>query len=81
MQPMMIAAEDLLLRTVCGELKDHPAIWVTKDAIVITIVHFAQQAAQHLGMSMDIANEIVLACDHELLSLWLRQSWSQRPLA
>lgn len=26
-EPFVIAAEDLLLRTVCGELKDHPAIW------------------------------------------------------
>jgi endo-1,4-beta-mannosidase len=25
--PVVIAAEDLLLRTVCGELSDHPAIW------------------------------------------------------
>ena len=26
-EPFVIDAEDLLLRTVCGELKDHPAIW------------------------------------------------------
>ena len=26
-EPFVIAAEDLQLRTVCGELKDHPAIW------------------------------------------------------
>src|SRR5665213_68502 len=26
-EPFVIAAEDLHLRTVCGELKDHPAIW------------------------------------------------------
>jgi endo-1,4-beta-mannosidase len=26
-EPFVIAAERLLLRTVCGELKDHPAIW------------------------------------------------------
>jgi endo-1,4-beta-mannosidase len=26
-EPLLIEAEDLLLRTVCGELKDHPAIW------------------------------------------------------
>ena len=25
--PFVIEAEDLLLRTVCGELKDHPAVW------------------------------------------------------
>ena len=26
-EPFVIDAEDLLLRSVCGELKDHPAIW------------------------------------------------------
>ncbi|HET6251880.1 MAG TPA: hypothetical protein VFE47_29615 [Tepidisphaeraceae bacterium] len=26
-EPFLIAAEDLLLGTVCGELKDHPAVW------------------------------------------------------
>ena len=26
-EPSVLAAEDLLLRTVCGELKDHPAVW------------------------------------------------------
>jgi endo-1,4-beta-mannosidase len=26
-EPFLIEAEDLQLRTVCGELKDHPAIW------------------------------------------------------
>ena len=26
-EPFVTAAEDLLLRSVCGELKDHPAIW------------------------------------------------------
>ena len=26
-EPFVVAAEDLLLRTVCSELKDHPAIW------------------------------------------------------
>lgn len=26
-EPAVIAAEDLQLRTICGELKDHPAIW------------------------------------------------------
>lgn len=26
-EPFVVAAEDLLLKTVCGELKDHPAIW------------------------------------------------------
>ncbi len=26
-EPFVIAAEDLQLRTICGELKDHPAIW------------------------------------------------------
>jgi endo-1,4-beta-mannosidase len=26
-EPLAIRAEDLLLRTVCGELRDHPAIW------------------------------------------------------
>ena len=56
-------------------------IRMTKDAIVIAKVHFPQQAAQHFGMSMDIANEIVIACDHELLSFWLRQSSSQRRFA
>lgn len=25
--PFVVAAEDLQLRTICGELKDHPAIW------------------------------------------------------
>ena len=26
-EPFVIAAEDLQLRTICGDLKDHPAIW------------------------------------------------------
>src|SRR6185503_17017344 len=26
-EPFVIAAEDLLLGAVCGELRDHPAVW------------------------------------------------------
>jgi hypothetical protein len=72
-----------LFRSTINEItyKDHSAIRVTKDSIHIAIVHLLQEAVQHLHMSMDIANEIVFVCGHELLSSWLQQSSSQRRFA
>jgi hypothetical protein len=61
--------------------KNHPAIAVAKDAIVVMIVHFPQQAAQHLGVTVDVTNDVIITCDHELLSVWVRQSSSQRRFA
>jgi hypothetical protein len=40
--------------------KNHAAIPVAKDTIVLAIVHFSQQAPQLLRMTMDIANDVVL---------------------
>jgi hypothetical protein len=62
----------------CGHYATIP---VAKDAIAIAIAHFAQQAAQFLSMTMDVANDVVLARDHDLLSLWSRHNSSQRCFA
>jgi hypothetical protein len=59
-----------LLRSAVDKVsyKNHPAVRVPKDSVVIAIFHFPQQATQHLCMTVNIANEIVVICNHEFLS-------------
>ena len=46
--------------------KNYLGIRVTKDAVLIPIIHFPQQATQHFRMTVDIANDVVFTGDHKL---------------
>jgi hypothetical protein len=72
-----------LLRSAIDKIayKDYLAIPVTKDSVIFAIFHCPQEAAQQLCVTVNIADKVVIACHHALLSLGLRQSSSQRCLA